>query len=134
MQSSTRSPTAVDVIAEFFERLAQRGYEPLLRKTRGTVRVDLTNGRQIVNWLITIEKGNVRVTRENADALCVVRADRPIFERVIKGEANAMAAMLRGAMEFEGDPELLVLFQRLFSGPADSARRPAKPGGAMRRT
>jgi hypothetical protein len=34
-----------------------------------------------------------------------------------------MAAVLRGEINIEGDPELLVLFQRVFAGPADSVKR-----------
>jgi putative sterol carrier protein len=33
------------------------------------------------------------------------------------GKVNAFAAVLRGAIKIEGDPRLLVLFQRLFPGP-----------------
>jgi hypothetical protein len=34
-----------------------------------------------------------------------------------------MAAVLRGEVAVEGDTELLVLFQRVFAGPAESVRR-----------
>jgi hypothetical protein len=41
-----------------------------------------------------------------------------------------MAAILRGEIGVEGDPELLVLFQRVFAGPAESiARREAVLAG-----
>jgi hypothetical protein len=33
------------------------------------------------------------------------------------GKVNAFAAALRGAIAVEGDPRLLVLFQRLLPGP-----------------
>ena len=33
------------------------------------------------------------------------------------GEVNALAGLLRGELTVEGDPELLVLFQRVFPGP-----------------
>jgi hypothetical protein len=34
-----------------------------------------------------------------------------------------MAAILRGEVRIEGDPELLVLFQRVFAGPPESIQR-----------
>jgi hypothetical protein len=39
-----------------------------------------------------------------------------------------MAALLRGELMAEGDPELLLLCQRLFSGP-QGRRRTAAEGG-----
>jgi putative sterol carrier protein len=46
-----------------------------------------------------------------------VRTDQAIFDRIVKGEANAMAAFLRGAIDLEGDRGLLLAFQRVFPGP-----------------
>jgi hypothetical protein len=134
MRSSTQSQTATDATAEFFERLAQRGYEPLLRKTKGAVRLDLTSGRQTANWLITIDRGNLGVSHENSDAQCIVRTEKRIFDQVVRGEANAMAAVLRGAMEMEGDPELLVLFQRLLPGPRRTSDPRRAAGYAQRKS
>jgi putative sterol carrier protein len=53
----------------------------------------------------------------------VVTTDRPLFDAIVSGERNAMAAVLRGEITIKGDPELLVLFQRVFAGPAASIRR-----------
>ena len=39
-----------------------------------------------------------------------------------------MAALLRGELAFDGDAHLLLLFQRLFPGPARS-RDPGDPAG-----
>jgi len=46
----------------------------------------------------------------------------PMIFFVAKGEANATAAVLRGAVIIDGDMELLVQLQKLFPGP------PAKRG------
>jgi putative sterol carrier protein len=107
-----------DATAEFFEALARRGHEPLLAKTTGTVRVEIVGGERTERWLIAVDAGDVAVSRRNTRADCTVRCDRDLFGRVARGEANAMAAVLRGAMTIEGHPGLLVLFQRLFSTPA----------------
>jgi putative sterol carrier protein len=98
---------------DFFEGLGTRGHEPLLERASGTIRIELTNGKRTV-WLVTIERGDVTVTRRNARADCVVRGPEKLFDAAVKGRASAMAAVLRGAVEVEGDPELLVLFQRVF--------------------
>jgi hypothetical protein len=53
---------------------------------------------------------------------------------MMRGEVNAMAAYLRGELILEGDPELLVLFQRVLPGPATaSARRGSTGRGRDRR-
>jgi putative sterol carrier protein len=119
-----------DATTEFFQDLGVRGHEPQLEKATGTMRFDLSNGKR-TRWLVTIEKGDVTVSQKSSRADCVAYADREVFDGIVKGEVNAMAAVLRGAMHFEGDPELLVLFQRLFPGPPGATGRP--PARSRRR-
>jgi putative sterol carrier protein len=109
-----------DTTAEFFDELAGRGHEPLLAKATGTLRFDLVHGKRIERWRVAIEKGDVTVTRKNAAADCVVRADKSVFDSLARGELQTLSAFLRGLMAFEGDSELLVLFQRVFPGPPSS--------------
>jgi putative sterol carrier protein len=108
-----------DATAKFFDDLASRGHERLLEKTRGTIRVDLENGKRTERWLVAINKGDVRVSHANSKADTTIRASKEVFNRVASGETNAMAAMLRGAIAIDGNFELLVLFQRLFPSPPD---------------
>ena len=44
--------------------------------------------------------------------------DRAIFDDIVSGRTSVMAALLRGQLAFEGNPELLVLSRRLFTSPA----------------
>ena len=106
-----------DANAEFFDELGRRGHEPLLENGRGTIRFDLADGSRTDRWLVTLNGGDVSVSRRNVAADCVVRADRAVFAAMARGETNAMAAYLRGEVVAEGDPELLVLMQRLFLAP-----------------
>jgi putative sterol carrier protein len=123
-----------DATIEFFEELARRRHDPRLIKANGTLRFELRDGARINRWVVTIRKGDISVSRTNAEADAIVRGDRATFERILAGEANAMATFLRGALAFEGNPELIVLFQRLFPGPPKGSldRRPA--GYAKRRS
>src|SRR5436190_15328476 len=107
-----------DSTAEFFRGLGRREHGPLLEKAQGTVRFDLVDGRRTERWLVMLDGGDVSVVRKNAAADCVVRAERTLFEGMVTGEVNAMAAFLRGELTLEGDPELLVLIQRILPGPA----------------
>ena len=106
-----------DATTEFFTDLDARRHEPLLEKARGTIRFDLKKGKQTKRWLIEIEKGDVSISHRNAKADCVVRAEKSVFDGVVSGQRNAMAAVLRGDVGIEGDLTLLVRFQKLFPGP-----------------
>ncbi len=105
-----------DATATFFDGLEALGHVPALEKVSGTLRFDLKNGKRTTRWLVTIDKGDIAVSHRNAKADCVVRAEKTVFERIARGEQNAMAALLRRAVEIEGDEALLLPFQRLFSG------------------
>ncbi len=108
-----------DATAEFFERLRARGHEPLLEKARGTLRIDLEDGKHVEHWLLAIDRGDIRVSRRNAKADSTVRTRKEVFDSLARGETNAMSAMLRGVVTIDGDFELIVLFQRLLPGPPD---------------
>ena len=110
-----------DPTAEFFDELGHRGREPLLTKAKGTARFDIVDGTRTRRWLVSVDRGDIRVSRRNAAADCVVRADKRVFDRAAAGELNFMAAALRGEVVVRGDPRLLVLLQRLFRGPPGKA-------------
>jgi hypothetical protein len=120
-----------DPVAEFFEVLGQREHDPLLQNISGTIRFDVSRGRRVDHWLVTLRNGDIDVAHRNGEADCVVIGDLALFEGVVNGRTNAFAALLRGALWVTGDPELLVQMQRLFPGPPDrtgSPGRQAPPG------
>jgi putative sterol carrier protein len=107
--------------AEFFDELGRRGHEPLLRKAAGSARFEVVDGNRTERWLVTFDEGEIKVSRRNAAADCVLRTDKAFFDRAAAGEMNLLAAVLRGEVAVGGDPRLLVLLQRLF--PRPTARR-----------
>ena len=107
-----------DSTAELFRELGGRGHEPLLGNATGIVRFDLVDGERTERWLVTLERGNVSVSRRSVAADCIIRADKTLFDAMAVGDVNALAAYLRGELTLEGDPELLVLIQRVLPGPA----------------
>jgi putative sterol carrier protein len=115
-----------DDVVEFFEELGRRGHEPLLAKVTGRVRFDLIGGGRTDRWLVTLDKGDTVVSHQDGPAACTIRAERALFERLCRGEENAMAAMLRGALVCTGNVELLYAIQRIFPGPP--REQPALPG------
>jgi putative sterol carrier protein len=104
--------TATD---EFFTSLAERGPEPLLQRANGTVRIDLDGE----HWYLDLAKGRVAVSQRDEPADCILRSDRATFDRLASGQANALAAMLRNEITYEGDPSSVVLLQKLFPWPTE---------------
>jgi len=106
-----------DRTTEFFAELGRRGHEQLLEKVQATVRFDIVQGKKTGRWLVSIDRGDITVTRGNASADSSVRVERALFDRLVAGHANATAEVLRGRIGITGDLEPLMLLQRIFPGP-----------------
>ena len=106
---------------EFFAELERRGHEQLLEKVKATIRFDIVEGKKRARWLVSIDRGDVTVSRRNRSADTIVRVERALFDRLVTGRANAMAEVLRGRIGIEGVLEPLILFQRAI--PGASARK-----------
>lgn len=106
-----------DPTERFFADLAGRGHEPLLRKATGVTRIDVVDDGRARRWLVTVDKGDISITRGNGEAACVIRAEKKVFDRIASGRLNAVAAVLRGDVTVDGDIRLLVRMQRLFPSP-----------------
>ncbi len=114
-----------DATTEFFERISKPSTPPPMGTATGTVRIDLDRGKATEHYLLAIDKGNISVSTEKAKADAVLHTERELFDRLARGEANALASILRGLISAEGNPSLLVRFQRLFPGPPSA--RAAQP-------
>src|SRR5262245_11931290 len=136
-QGSTRlwgmAKRSTDPTTAFFEALAERGEEPLLRKATGSARFEIVDGKRTVRWLVSVDRGRLSVSRRGTGSPdCVVRVDKELFDRIASGKENAVAATLRGDLAIQGDWRLLVWMQRLFPGPR--RRRRASTAGYARRS
>jgi SCP-2 sterol transfer family len=106
-----------DATTEFFAELERQGHEPLLDKVKATIRFEIIDGKRKSRWLVSIDRGDLDVSRRNAAAGTTVRAERALFDRVVTGQANATAAVLRGTIAIDGEIQPLILFGRVFPGP-----------------
>ena len=129
-----------DPIAEFFTGLPDRSHDPWITHHKGTVRFDLEgsgpgNGDSTDRWLVSFADDGLAVEHDgvtaDTEADAVVQADRRLFARMVAGEVNATTALLRGAIQLDGHPGLLVRFRRLFGGPP-SAVGPARVGAGVK--
>ena len=118
--------TAPDPTAHFFEELAARGEEPLLRKASGSTSFEIVDGKRTLHWLVNVDRGKIVVSQRKARAECVIRVEKAVFDKVASGELNAVAAVLRGDIGVEGDWRLLVRMQRLFPSSRRSLRSAAR--------
>ena len=105
--------------SEFFDGLTGRGLGPGFARMTGSLRFDLTRGDTTEHWHVDIRRGALAIARTTDPADCVVRTDAKVFDDLARGRANAMATLLRGQLQAEGEPELLILFQRLFPAPTE---------------
>ena len=125
-----------DFTAEFFDDLAQRGHEPLLGNASGTMRFDIGNGKKTETWFVTIDKGDLTVSRSGGAADSTLVASKALFDRLARGKASAVAEVLRGTLTIEGDWRLLVHFRRILAGPSTvepPTTKPRTPAAAGRR-
>lgn len=118
-----------NVITDFFQELEEKGHQPLLGKVHGTVRFELSDADGATDhWLVSVDRGDITISQEKGNADCAIHCDRELFEKLITGEENAIAATLRGALVCTGNVELLFAIQRIFPGPP---RKRQEQGEAM---
>ena len=105
-----------DPRAEFFERIGEQGFDPRLGHARGSVRFDVQGGDRDECWRVSLDRGAIQVTRDAEPADCVVRADAATLDRLMAGQINPTAALLRGLLGVQGELDLVLYFQRLLPG------------------
>jgi hypothetical protein len=113
-----------DRVERFFDELGQRGHEPLLTRFAGTGRFEVLDDGGTECWQVAIRGGYVTVTRGvEADPQpdWVVRAPRRALERVIHGDAGALAALVRGTVnvDMRNRSSQFALLTQLFGGPPE---------------
>ena len=96
------------------DALAQRSRERPVKAFTGLVRFDVVDGDTTEHWYLECRKGVVTVALEGDEPGCVVRGDLATFEAVLGGTSNLMAAVLRGALQIDGESFLLLGLRRLF--------------------
>ncbi len=94
----------------FFERLAERGYEPLLHSVSGTFRWNIQDAG---SWFVVVDNGALSVSRDASAADCVAACSKEDFERMVVGKQNPTTLFLQGKMKIAGNLVLAQMFQRL---------------------
>ena len=101
----------IDTTQAFFDRLAERGYEPLLHHVSGTIRCDIED---VGSWFIVVNNGSLSVGRDAVRADCVLACSREDFDRMVVGKQNPTTLFLQGRMRITGNLGLAQIFMLLF--------------------
>ena len=88
---------------DFFTGLAEQ-HQPLLESMTGVIRFDLVDGERTEHWYVDIRKGDITVSHSGPEPDCTVTTNLATFEAIVNGKMNAMAALLRGAIEAPAEP------------------------------
>ena len=120
----------MDPTSEFFENMSHQRHFPLLEKLEGVVEFDITNDKKTDHLRVRIDHGEIGVADQTTKVDCVVKAERTLFNDILRGEENVMASVLRGDVQIEGDPRYVVPLQRLLPSPTTS---PGSKRGAEER-
>ncbi|MET8320987.1 SCP2 sterol-binding domain-containing protein [Micromonospora sp. NPDC005189] len=115
----------------FFESLPSRAHDVLGGLADGTLQIDLGTDHRTEHWLVRMRPGSVRISRERGPADAIWYSSAALFDRLVKGEAQGVAAVLRNESTFSGNVVLFLAFRRFFPDPPgtrdprDVARRAA---------
>jgi hypothetical protein len=105
-------------VKDFFDELARRGHVPWLEREHGSLRFEVVDAECVREWTVSFENGDVEVSQAESDVDAVVRADRALMDRLVCGEENLLAALLRGDVNYTGSLVLVSRMDRLLPGPA----------------
>ncbi|MGV9216023.1 SCP2 sterol-binding domain-containing protein [Micromonospora sp. RB23] len=101
----------------FFESLPARAPTVLRGLAAGTLQIDLGTDHQTEHWLVRMRPGAARASRQRGPADAIWYSSSALFDRLIAGEAQALAAVLRNESTFSGDVVLFLAFRRFFPDP-----------------
>ncbi|MDO3703870.1 SCP2 sterol-binding domain-containing protein [Micromonospora sp. C28SCA-DRY-2] len=104
-------------IERFFESLPARAPEILRGLISGTLQIELTNGDGTDHWLVRMRPGAIEVSRQRGPADAIWYSSEELFERLVTGRAQGVAAVLRNESTFSGNVVLFLAFRRFFPTP-----------------
>ncbi|MGC1213692.1 MAG: SCP2 sterol-binding domain-containing protein [Micromonospora sp.] len=106
-----------EAIEQFFASLPARAPAVLHGPASGRLQIDLNTEDHTEHWLVELGPGRARVSRESLPADAIWNSSENLFERLVTGRAQAIAAMLRNETTFSGNVLLFLAFRRFFPEP-----------------
>ena len=121
-----------DATGQFLAELDRAGNESRLGRAQGTVRIELERDGQTERWFLVVRRGQVSMSRTRVPYDCTIHTSGALFDGMVSGWVNAFTALLRGEVQVDGNPELLVLLQRLFPSPPAPEKTASRARGRRR--
>ncbi|GAA0377537.1 hypothetical protein GCM10009541_19970 [Micromonospora gifhornensis] len=112
-----------EAIEQFFATLPARAPQLLRSSLTGTLRIDLTDDGRTEHWVLRIRPGALDIDRGLAEADAIWYSSVDLFDRLVTGRSQAIAALFRNESTFSGRVTLFLAF-RLFFPPAPGTRDP----------
>lgn len=106
-----------EAIEQFFESLPDRALETLRALRSGTIQIALSDGHRTDHWLVRMRPGAIEVSHARGPADAIWYSSEDLFERLVTGRAQGLAAVLRNESAASGDITLFLVFQRFFPDP-----------------
>jgi putative sterol carrier protein len=94
-----------------FDRLASRGYAPMLHATTGTCQFDI---EKVGRWYVTIEAGSISVSERPRHVDWWVSCSAADFIQIAQGKQNAVTAWLQGRVRVSGDIPTALAWTRIY--------------------
>jgi hypothetical protein len=118
--------TEDDFIDAFFDELTHRGYDPLLARLSTVGRFEACDRGRTDQWIVTVRDGRASMTPQERNIGWVLRADRSVFNQLIRGEVSALESLMRGAISITliDESQRFSLLTRLFAGAPATRGRP----------
>lgn len=101
----------------FFEALPARASTVLRQPVSGTLQINLIGDGRTEHWYVELRTGVVRVSRQRRQTDAVWQSSATLFDQLVTGEAQSIAAMLRNETTLSGNVLLFLAFRRFFPDP-----------------
>ncbi len=106
-----------EAIEQFFATLPDRAPQVLHAPLTGTLRIDLADDGRTQHWVRRRRLGAVDVDQGRVDADAIWYSSMDLFDRLVTGRAQSVAALFRNESTFSGRVVLFLAFRRFFPPP-----------------
>ncbi|GGM13169.1 hypothetical protein GCM10012279_34170 [Micromonospora yangpuensis] len=97
--------------------MPERAPAVLRSPVHGTMQIDLDHGEQTEHWQVVLAPGKAEVRRGQTESDTTWFCSADLFERLVTGERQSIAAMLRSETTIVGNVVLFLAFRGFFPSP-----------------
>ncbi|XTZ16222.1 SCP2 sterol-binding domain-containing protein [Micromonospora echinospora] len=102
---------------QFFASLPARAPDIIRGPIDGTIQINLAADGRTEHWYVVLRDQEIQVSREQRPADAVLESSADLFDRLVTGNAQGLAAMLRNDTTLSGNVLLFLVFRAFFPAP-----------------